>query len=166
MSPALKRELWTLMHETHMRTAVFQKMQIRYTNRSKAVLILQALAASGAVGGWALWSYEFGVFEMQWIAAVFLGVVAVTSIIHPALNWPVIVSASRIVARGWAQLNNELESVWRDRDNYSDGELRAVLDGIGTHSIWLKEIETELPRDTDLARTCYNETERYYTGRR
>lgn len=166
MDPELRRELWELMHESHMRTAIYQRMQVRYTDRSRIVFILQALAASSAVGGWALWSYQFGSFKMQWLAALFFGVVAVTSIVHPALNWPVIVTASRIVARGWARLNAELESVWRDRKTYSDEQLRGLLREYGVQVLWLGEIETELPRDKTLAKTCYTEAVKYYVSRR
>lgn len=166
VDPDLKRELWELMHESHMRTSVYRKMQARYMHRSRAVFMLQAIAASSAVGGWALWSYQIGAFKMQWLAASFLGIVAVTSIVHPALDWPVIVTASRIVARGWAKLNFDVETVWRNRKTYSSDEVRGLLREFGVQVLWLNEIETELPRDTTLARVCYNEAKGYYVNRR
>jgi hypothetical protein len=148
-TPQLDRRtaLWDSMLDAEMNVCYWNLLSARYTNWDKYLKIVIALAASGTVAGWSIWSQ----YPVAW--KIFSAVACLASLIHPYIcSADVLKRTSELVAT-WKEVSIDYELLW-----YEDGALQSDKSRSEFEDIKRRESkidETRLPRSPKLLEKAF-----------
>ena|ERR1019366_8469022 len=140
--------LWDSMLDAEMNVYFWDLISARYARWDRNMKFFIALAASGAVAGWGVWSQHPGGWK------TFSAIAAVAAVAHPIFfSSDVLKRMSELVAT-WKEVFVDYELLW-----YRDGELQLAEAWSEFETIKRRESridETRLPRSKGLLEKAFN----------